>query len=128
MASSHSVPSTQLQATIRDDSSQDAHAHHHHHRHRRRHHREAKHSPYGPSIELTFKFHDERITPDVVVIEEQLLPGVDEGDVCEVLGKNGEVLEMFEMKFHSQEIKKKLSTASVSIVVNTSLSLNAAIS
>ncbi|KAK7203904.1 hypothetical protein BZA70DRAFT_290984 [Myxozyma melibiosi] len=88
-----------------------SHQHQPEHSHHHKHQQQPKHNPYGPSVELTFKFHDERTTPDIVVIDENVLPGAREGDVCQVLGKSGEVLEMFELKIHSPEIKKKIFSA-----------------
>ncbi|KAK9464887.1 hypothetical protein V1512DRAFT_85621 [Lipomyces arxii] len=62
------------------------------------------------TVDVTFRFHDERVTTDPVVIEENLLIGAKEGNVCEVLTHSGELLEMFVLKFHSTDIKNKLAT------------------
>ncbi|KAK9248507.1 hypothetical protein V1506DRAFT_529151 [Lipomyces tetrasporus] len=76
------------------------------------HHSRHRHDRHFPSTDVTFRFHDERVTSDPIVFEENLLPGAKEGDICEVLGSNGEVLHIFVLQFHSPEIKKKLSTSS----------------
>ncbi|KAK9390519.1 hypothetical protein V1515DRAFT_590638 [Lipomyces mesembrius] len=81
----------------------------------RHHHNRYGYHQYGPATDVTFRFHDERVTSDPIVFEENLLPGVKEGDICEVLGGNGEVLDLFILQFHSPEIKKKLSTSSSSL-------------
>ncbi|KAK9240328.1 hypothetical protein V1525DRAFT_395628 [Lipomyces kononenkoae] len=75
------------------------------------HHRRHGHHRRRPAADVTFRFHDERVTSDPIVFEENLLPGASEGDICEVVGLNGEVLDMFTLRFHSPEVKKRLSTS-----------------
>ncbi|KAK9462498.1 uncharacterized protein V1516DRAFT_670425 [Lipomyces oligophaga] len=123
--------------TPRDSTPHSNHHHHHHHRHRRNHrgHIHSNGSPnldssifsldptqeydssiYGPPVELTFRFHDERTSPDSVIIDENLLPGAKEGDICEVIGKTGEVLDLFELKVPSIELKRKLHPLQLSVL------------
>ncbi|KAK9366513.1 hypothetical protein V1509DRAFT_629682 [Lipomyces kononenkoae] len=75
------------------------------------HHRRHGHHGRRPAADVTFRFHDERVTSDPIVFEENLLPGASEGDICEVVGLNGEVLDMFTLRFHSPDVKKRLSTS-----------------
>ncbi|KAK9457812.1 hypothetical protein V1511DRAFT_519782 [Dipodascopsis uninucleata] len=61
--------------------------------------------------EVTFRFHDARISSETVIVDESLLPDAHPGDVCQVLDQSGKLLFMFLLKAHPPELKAKLSTS-----------------
>lgn len=64
-------------------------------------------------IDVSLRFHEERITPDVIVMDDLLLPYAREGDMCEVLDNKETRIHLFTLKKLDPEIRRKLPNVQV---------------